>query len=105
MSNDLTQIVNFPTWIPDCDAQIPALLDLFISYDANICSRMALPSLENSNHAVVSASFKFLSNSQQDAPFYNIVYDYSCADWDSLCYYMRDVPRENIFKLSASGCC
>ena len=30
ISNDLTQIVNFPTWIPDCDFHIPALLDLFL---------------------------------------------------------------------------
>ena len=29
-SNDLTQIVNFPTQIPDCDAHSPALLDLFL---------------------------------------------------------------------------
>ena len=30
ISNDLTQIVNFPTWISDCDSHSPALLDLFI---------------------------------------------------------------------------
>ena len=26
---DLTKMVNFPTWIPDCDSYCPALLDLF----------------------------------------------------------------------------
>ena len=31
ISNDLTQIVNFPTWIPDCDSHSPSVLDLFIS--------------------------------------------------------------------------
>ena len=36
ISNDLTQIVNFPTWIPDCDSHGPALLDLFLSSDASI---------------------------------------------------------------------
>ena len=30
ISNDLTQIVNFPTRIPDCDSHSPALLDLFL---------------------------------------------------------------------------
>ena len=30
ISNDLTQMVNFPTWIPDCDSHSPALLDLFL---------------------------------------------------------------------------
>ena len=26
ISNDLTQMVNFPTWIPDCDSHSPTLL-------------------------------------------------------------------------------
>ena len=30
--NDLTQMVNFPFWIPDCDSHSPALLDLFWIY-------------------------------------------------------------------------
>ena len=31
VSNDLTQMVNFPTWIPNCDSHAPALLDLFLT--------------------------------------------------------------------------
>ena len=50
ISNDLTQMVNFPTRIPDCDSHSPALLDLFISSDASICSSMAFPLLRNSDH-------------------------------------------------------
>ena len=34
ISNNLTQKVNFPTQILDCDSHSPALLDLFISSDA-----------------------------------------------------------------------
>ena len=30
ISNDLTQMVNFPTWIPDCDSHSPALLNFFL---------------------------------------------------------------------------
>ena len=30
ISNDPTQMVNFPTWIPDCGSYSPALLDLFL---------------------------------------------------------------------------
>ena len=30
ISNDLTQMLNFPTWIPDCDSHSPALLELFL---------------------------------------------------------------------------
>ena len=32
ISNDLTQIVNFPTRIPGCDSHSPALLDLFFFF-------------------------------------------------------------------------
>ena len=55
----------------------------------------------NSDHVVVSVSIDFPSNSQGDAPFYHIAYDYSCADWDGLRDHLRDVPWEDIFKLSA----
>ena len=60
ISNDLIQMVNFPTRIPDCDSHSPALLDLFLSSDASICSTMAFPSLGNSDHVVVSISIDFL---------------------------------------------
>ena len=84
ISNDLTQIVNFLTRIPDCDSHSPALLDLFLSSNAIICSAVAFPPLGNSDHVVVSVSIDFPSYSQRDAPFHRIAYDYSCADWDGL---------------------
>ena len=73
-------MVNFPTRIPDCDSHSPALFDLFISSDASICSAMAFPPLGNSDHIVVSVSIDFPSNSQWDASFHRIAYDYSHAD-------------------------
>ena len=103
ISNDLTWIVNFPTQISDCDSHSPAHLDLFLSSDAGICSTMAFPPLGNSDHAVVSVSIDFSTNSQQDAPFHRIAYDYSRADWDGLRDHLRDVPWEDIFKLGASA--
>ena len=92
-----------PTWMPDCDSHIPAFWDLFISSDANNCSTMTFPLLGNSDHVVVSVSIDFLLNSKRDAPFHRIVYDYSRADWDGLRDHLRDVPWEDIFKLSASA--
>ena len=92
ISNDLTQIVNFPTRIPDCDSHSSALLDLFISSDASICSTMAFPPLGNSDHVVVSVSIDFPINSKQDTPFHRVAYDYSDADWDGLRDDLRDVP-------------
>ena len=100
--NDLTQMVHFPTRIPDCDSHSTALLDLFVSSDISICSTMAFPPLGNSDHVVVSVSIHFPTNSQQDAPFHRIAYEYSCADWDGLRDHLRDVPWEDIFKLGAS---
>ena len=75
-------MVNFPTWIPDCDSHIPDLLDLFHSSDASICSTMAFPPLENSDHVVGSVSINFPSNSQQDA----------LLDLEGRCDHLRDVP-------------
>ena len=96
-------MVNFPSWMPDCGCHCPALLDLFISFDASICSAMAFPRLGNSVHVVVSVSIEFPSSSQWGAPFHRIVYDYSCADWNSLCDHLRDVPWEDFFKLIESS--
>ena len=96
-------MVNFPTRISDCRCLSPALLDLFLSSDASICFTMAFPSLENFSHLVVSVSIDFPINSKQDTPFHRIAYDYSRADWDGLCDHLRDVPWEDIFKLSASA--
>ena len=61
---------NLPTQIPDCNSYSPALLDLSISSDARICSTMAFPPLENSDHVGVSVSIDFPSNSQWDASFH-----------------------------------
>ena len=96
-------MVNFTTRIVDCDSHNPALLDLFLTSDASICSTMAIPPLGNSARVAVSVPTDFPTNSQRDAPFHRIAYDYSRADWDDLRDHLRDVPWEDIFKLSASA--
>ena len=102
ISDDLTQMVNFPTQISDCDSDNP-LVDLFLFSDVGICSIKALSPLGNSNHVVVSVSIDFPSYSQQGPSFHCVAYDYSHADWDGLCDHLRDVPWKDIFKLSASA--
>ena len=84
ISNDLTQIVKFLTRSPDCDSHSSALLDLFLTSDASICSTMDFPPLGNSDHVVVSVSIDHPVNSKQDTLFHCMAYDYSCADWDGL---------------------
>ena len=66
--------------------------DFFLSFDASICCTMAFSPLGNSDHVVVSVSIDFPSNSQQDALFYRIAYDYSRADWDGVRDHLRDIP-------------
>ena len=103
ISNDLTQMVNFPTSIPDCDSHSPAVLHVFIYSNASICSILAFSPLGNSDHVFVSIFIDFPINSKQDALFHRITYDCSHADWDTLCDHLRDVPWGVIFKLSASA--
>ena len=57
---------------------------------------MPFPPFENSDHVVDSVSIDFPSNSQRDAQFQHIAYDY--PHWDSL---LRDVQWKYTFKLSA----
>ena len=91
LSHNLTQMVNFPTRIADCDSHNPGPLDLILNTDASICSALAFPPLENSDHVDVSASIDFLSNSKWDVPFYGIAYDYSRVDWGGLRANLRDI--------------
>ena len=85
-------MVNFTTWIPDCDSHSPALLDLFLSFGTSICSAMVFPLFRNCDYIVVSVCIDFPSNSQRDVSFHHIAYDYSRADWDGLLDNLRDVP-------------
>ena len=50
---------------------------------------------------VLAVSVDFPLNSKRDVSFHCIAYEYSSADWDSLCDHWRDVPWEDIFRLSA----
>ena len=50
----------------------PALLDIFISSDASICSTMTFPPLGNSDHLVVSVFIDFPSYSKRYDPFHRI---------------------------------
>ena len=67
VANYLTQMVNFPIWIPGCDSHSPALLDLFLSSQASICSTMSFLPLGNSDHVVVLVSIDIPTSSKGDA--------------------------------------
>ena len=95
-------MVNFLTWILDCDSHSPAFLDLFISSGTSICSTMAFSPMGKPDH-VISVSIDLPINLKQDAPFHHIVYNFSYADWDGFCDYLRDVLWEDIFRFSFSA--
>ena len=46
----------------------------------------------NSDNVGVSVSIDFPTNSQRNAPFHRIAYDYFRADWDGLRDHLIDVP-------------
>ena len=77
-------MISFSTCPPNLDSHSPALVDLFISSNASICSTMAFSPLENPDHVVVSVSIDWPSNSKTDDPFHHLAYDYFRADWDVL---------------------
>ena len=91
-SNDLTQMVNVFTRIPDCDSHSNAFLDLFLSSDGSNCSTMAFPPLGYSDYVCVSVSIDFPQDSKADAPFHCIACNYSRAGYAGLRDHLRDFP-------------
>ena len=49
------------------------------------------------------SQFRLTFHQIHNGAFHRIAYDYSRVDWDSLRDHLRDVPWEDIFKLSASA--
>ena len=79
ISNDLTEMVDFPTWISGCDSHSIFFL-LMLVY--------VLQCLSLHWNILVECcclSFHWLpTNSKRNAPFHRIAYDYSRAEWDGL---------------------
>ena len=94
-SIDLTQMVNFPKWIPDCDSHSLALLVLFLFADASICSTMLFHPLRISDHGVVSFPLIFHQIHNRMPLFIALAYGCSRVDWNGLHDHLRDVPWED----------
>ena len=54
-----------------------------------ICSTMAFPLLENSDHVAVAITIDFRSNSKRDTSFHCTAYDYCHSDWDGFRDHLR----------------
>ena len=99
ISNDLTQLT-----FPRRSLIITLAILLFWIYFFWRCYLfyMTFPPLWNSDH-VVSVFIDFLSSSKWYTLFHRIAYDYSHADWAGLRDHLRDVPWDDVLKLSVSG--
>ena len=104
ISQSLTQIVNFPTRIPDRVDHRPSLLDLFLTSNPDICSISGSAPLGKSDHVVVSVDVSLNSRSIQEPPVHRTRYSYHAGDWDSFRDFLRDIPKDSIFSLNADEC-
>ena len=86
-------MVNFLSWIPVTRTVLLFWIYLFLLTQVFVL---------NSDHVVVSVCINFTLNSKRDGPFHHIVYDCSRPNCDGLRDHLKDVPCEDIFKLSAS---
>ena len=93
-------MVNCPTWIADCDF----LFFQIYLFHLTLMFVLQWLSLHWKILIILLSQFiYFPSNSQRDALFHSIAYNYSCADWDGLRNHLRVIPQEDIFKLSPSA--
>ena len=102
LAHDITQIVDFPTRIPDRDDHQPYLLDLFLCSIPDLCTVISHPPLGKSDHMVVGVDVNFVVKSANEHPYHRTVYSYCKADWDGLRDHLRDVPWLDIFKHNAT---
>ena len=102
LAHELSQIVNFPTRIPDVPNQFPSLLDLFLTSIPEFCTPTQLPPLGSSDHCVISVSIDLPLKASNEVPFHRTSYRYAQADWDNFRSYIACGPFEHFFKFRAS---
>ena len=102
LAHELSQIVNFPTRIPDSPNQFPSLLDLFLTSIPEFCTPTQLPPLGSSDHCVISVSIDLPLKASNEVPFHRTSYRYAQADWDNFRSYIACGSFEHFFKFRAS---
>ena len=99
---ELSQIISFPTRIPDSPNQFASLLDLFLTSVPEFCTPTQLPPLGTSDHCTISVSIELPVKASTEVPFHRTVYRYSQADWDNFRSYIADAPVKHFYKFRAS---
>ena len=81
--NDLTQLVDQPTHIPDNDDQQPHLFDHFMTSDLEKYYAAVNPSMGKSDHCLVSTSFALnIFTSATDKVPKSVVWHYKNGQWN-----------------------
>ena len=104
ISQSLTQIVNFPTRIPDNAIHSPSLLDLCLVSQPDMCTVSCETPLGRSDHVVVSLCMKQQATITA-SPYHRILLT---TIWKGIGIhfrdFLRDAPLDNFFSLSADNC-
>ena len=101
IAHNLTQLIDFPTRIPDVEDHFQSLLDLFLTSCSEQCQACPCSPLGRSDHLVVEININMPPNESTDVPFHRTVYRYNNADWDSFRSHLAETPKA-YFKHRAS---
>ena len=92
LSNDLEQLVQHPTRIPDRLGDTPNILDLFLTSNPSAYAVELFPPLGSSDHRLISASCPISPVPPQDPPKKRCLWHFASAQWDNLRSYYADFP-------------
>ena len=94
--NDLEQIVNQPTRIPDDLGDRPSISDLFFTTNPSNYSISVFFALGSSDHCLISSSSSITQVHSEDAPGQRCLWHFADANWESLKMYYFDFPWNEI---------
>ncbi len=88
--NDLEQLVQHPTYIPDCLGDRTNILDLFLTSNPSKYSVKLFPPLGSPNHNLISVSCPITPVHPLDPPKRHCFWHFASAPWDDLRMYFSD---------------
>ena len=101
ISIDLTQMVNFPTWISDCDSQSPALMDFFFLMLEFVLQWL---SLHWKILIILLSQFPLtFHHTHNGVTHFTALLMTILMLIGMVCDHLSDFPWEDIFKLGASA--
>ena len=90
--NDLEQLVQHPTRIPDRSGITLDILDLFLTFNPSAYSVKLFSPLGSSNHRLISESCPIDPVPPQDLPKWRCFWHYTLVKWGDLRRYYSDFP-------------